>query len=124
MAIRDVMRDSATPFLQPGETVQAVFGTQTANQNLAALAGAFVFLGLHRYRIAAATDRRILVLDAGKVSMKKARGLLAALPRSTRLGPTEGIWHVIDVNGEKLRVHRRFFRDIERADATAAASAA
>jgi hypothetical protein len=31
---------------------------------------------------------------------------------------------VIDVNGEKLRVHRRFVRDIEHADATAAAPAA
>jgi hypothetical protein len=81
-----------------------------------------VFLGLNRYRIVAATDRRILVLDAGQVSMKKARGLLAELPRPTRLGPTEGVWHVIDANGEKLRAHRRFFRDIEHADASATES--
>jgi hypothetical protein len=42
------------PFLQPGESVQAVMGAQTASAYVAALAGVFVFLGLNRYRIIAA----------------------------------------------------------------------
>ncbi len=63
-----------------------------------------------------------MVLDAGKVSMKKARGVVAELPLSTRLGLTSGIWHVIPVNGEKLRVHRRFFKDVETADTGSAAA--
>ncbi len=113
------MRDSAAPYLHPGETVQAVFGAQTASQYLAALTGIFVFLGLNHYRIFVVTPQRILVLDAGKVSMKKARGVVAELPRSTRLGPPSGLWHVIPVNGEKLRVHRRFHKDIQTADAAA-----
>src|SRR5260370_6471698 len=106
MAIRDSMRDSTAAFLQPGESVQAVIGAQTASAYIAALAGAFVFLGLNRYRIIAVTPQRILVLDAGKASMK-ARGLLAELPRSTRLGPASGAWHVVLVEGQKLRVHPR-----------------
>ena len=61
--------------------------------------------------------QRVLVLDAGKASMKKAHGVVAELPRSTRLGPATGVWHVIPVGEEKLRVHRRFFKDIEAADA-------
>jgi hypothetical protein len=114
------MASSAAPYLQPGEPVQAVIGAQTASQWLAALTGVFVFLGLNRYRILAVTPTRIVVLDAGKVSMKKARGVVMELPRSTRLGPGTGIWHVIPAGNEKLRVHRRFFKDIEAADTAAA----
>jgi hypothetical protein len=122
LALRDSMRNSAAPYLQPGETVQAVFGAQTASQWLAALTGIFVFLGLNRYRIFVVTPARVLVLDAGKVSMKKARGVVAELPRSTRLGPGAGLWHVIPAGDEKLRVHRRFFKDLETADSQATAA--
>jgi hypothetical protein len=122
MALRDSMRDSAAPYLQPGEPVQAVIGAQTASQWLAALTGFFVFLGLNRYRILAVTPARILVLDAGKTSMKKARGVVTELPRSTRLGPGTGLWHRIPAGHETLRVHRRFFADIYAADAALAAA--
>jgi hypothetical protein len=120
VALRDSMRDSATPYLLPGETVQAVFGAQTASQWLAALTGIFVFLGLNRYRIFVVTPQRILILDAGRASMKKARGVVTELPRSTRLGPGSGVWHVIPAGSEKLRVHRRFFKDLAAADSAAA----
>jgi hypothetical protein len=123
MSLRDSMRDSAIPFLQPGEQVQAVFGAQTASQYIAGLAGIFVFLGLNRYRIFAVTPTRIVVLDAGKTSMKKAQGVVTVLPRSTRLGPATGMWHKIPVAGETLRVHRRFYKDIETADQAVAARA-
>ena len=123
MSLRDSMRDSAIPFLQPGEQVQAVFGAQTASQYIAGLAGIFVFLGLNRYRIFAVTPTRIVVLDAGKTNMKKARGVVTVLPRSTRLGPATGMWHKIPVGDETLRVHRRFYKDIETADQAVAARA-
>jgi hypothetical protein len=117
VALRDKMRESAQPFLGPGEQVQQVIGAQTASQYIAALAGVLFFLGLNRYRILAVTQHRILVLDAGVMSMKTAKGVVSEVPRATRLGPGTGIWHVIPVNGEKLRVHRRFFKDLEAADA-------
>ncbi len=116
MALRDSMRDSAAEYLRPGETVQAVLGAQTASQLLAAVSGFFMFLGLNRYRIVAVTSQRVLILDAGRASMKTAFGVVAELPRSTRLGPASGLWHVIPAAGENLRVHRRFFKDIEAAD--------
>jgi hypothetical protein len=119
MALRDAMRESATPFLHPGEEVQQVFGAQTASSYVAALGGVLFFLGLNRYRIFVVTPARILVLDAGKFSQKKAKGVVAELPRSTRLGPTSGVWQRIKVGKETLRVHRRFFKDIEAADAAA-----
>ena len=120
MALRDSMRDSAAQFLQPGEQIQAVVGAQTASQWLAALTGIFVFLGFNKYRILAVTPSRILVLDAGKTSMKTARGVVTELPRSTRLGPGSGVWHQVPAGNEKLRVHRRFFKDIETADSALA----
>ncbi|TQS43014.1 hypothetical protein [Cryptosporangium phraense] len=120
MALRDKMRESAQPFLSPGETITQVIGAQTASQYVAAFAGVFVFLGLNRYRILAVTSHRILVLDAGPASMKKARSVVTELPRATRLGPGTGVWHVLPVANEKLRIHRRFFKDIEAADAVLA----
>jgi hypothetical protein len=122
MALRDSMRNSAAQYLQPGEPVQAVIGAQTASQWVAALTGAFVFLGLNRYRILAVTPTRIVVLDAGKTSMKTAHGVVMELPRATRLGPATGVWHRIPAGAETLRVHRRFFKDIETADTVSAAA--
>ena len=116
------LRDSAAAYLRPGETVQAVLGAQTASPLLAAVSGVFLFLGLNRYRIVAVTPQRVLILDAGRASMKTARGVVAELPRSTRLGPPSGLWQMIPAAGENLRVHRRFFKDIETADATFAAA--
>jgi len=81
-----------------------------------------VFLGLNHYRILAVTPARILVLDAGKTSMKRARGVVTELPRSTRLGPGSGMWHQIPAGQERLRVHRRFFKDLEAADTAAVAA--
>src|SRR5580698_981584 len=107
------MRASAAQYLQPGEPIQAVIGAQTASQYVAALTGVFVFLGLNRYRIIAVTPTRIVVLDAGKTSMKTARGVVTELPRSTRLGPGTGMWHQIPAGDETLRVHRRFFKDLK-----------
>ena len=120
MALRDSMRESAAQYLRPGESIQAIFGAQTASQWLAALTGVFVFLGLNPYRIVVVTEQRILILDAGKTSMKRARGVVTELPRSTRLGPGSGVWHQVPAGNEKLRVHRRFFKDIETADSALA----
>jgi hypothetical protein len=124
VALRDTMRSSAAQYLQPGETIQAVIGAQTASQWLAALTGIFVFLGFNHYRILAVTPNRIVVLDAGKVSMSKARGVVTELPRATRLGPGAGLWHQIPAGQETLRVHRRFFKDLEAADNSITAAAA
>ena len=122
MALRDWMRDSAAEYLRPGETVEAVLGAQTASQLVAAVSGFFLFLGLNRYRIVAVTSQRVLILDAGRASMRTACGVVAELPRSTRLGPASGLWHVIPAAGENLRVYRRFFKDIETADNNFAAA--
>ena len=128
LILRDLLRDrriramraSAGAFLKPGETVQAVFGAHTASR---APTVVLVFLGLNRYRIFLVTSQRILVLDAGKVSMKYVRRVEAELPRSTRLGPPLGRRHVITVDGQQVQVGRGFFKDIEAADSAAVSPA-
>ena len=97
-----------------------MIGAQTASAWLAGLTGFLVFLSLNKYRIIAVTPTRIVVLDAGKTSMKKARAVVTELPRSTRLGPGTGVWHRVPAGRETLRVHRRFFKDLDMADAALA----
>lgn len=97
-----------------------MIGAQTASAWLAGLTGFLAFLSFNKYRIIAVTPTRIVVLDAGKTSMKKARGVVTELPRSTRLGPGTGVWHRLPVGAETLRVHRRFFKDLETANAAMA----
>lgn len=116
MAIRDSMRSSAAAYLRPGECVQAVIGAQTASQWVAMLGGFLLFLGLNQYRILAVTPDRIVVLDAGKLNSKKARGVVTELSRATRLGPGSGLWHQVKAGEETLRVHRRFYTDLDFAD--------
>ncbi|MGZ4387170.1 MAG: hypothetical protein ACXVZO_09580 [Gaiellaceae bacterium] len=117
MALRDTMRESVAPYLRPGEPVQTVVGAQTASQYLI-LFGLLPFYLMNHCRMLAVTPQRILVLDTGRFSWKKARGVVTELPRPTRLGPGSGVWHVIPVGQEKLRVHRRFFKDLQTADST------
>ena len=117
MALRDGMLTSTAQYLEPEETVEAVFGAQTVSQYLWLLTGGIIFLSMNRYRIVAVTAQRILVLDAGKLGVRKAKGVVTELPRATQLGPASGVWHVIPVNGERLHVHRRFFKEIRTADA-------
>jgi hypothetical protein len=122
VALRDSMRNSAAPYLRPGEPVQAVFGAQTASQWMVPLTGFIFFRFINDYRIVVVTPQRIVVLDAGKSSMKKAKGIVTELPRSARLGDGSGAWHVVPAGQEKLRVHRRFFKDLQEADIMTAAA--
>src|ERR1700722_4283314 len=116
MAVRDVMRASAAQFVEPGETIEQVFGAQTASPLTAPLIGSLIALIINRYRIVAVTDRRILVLDAGKWTQRTARAVVSELPRATRLGPTSGLWFKIDPPAGKIHVRRYFYKDVNAAD--------
>src|SRR6202042_1214568 len=116
MAVRDVMRASAAQFVEPGEPIEQVFGAQTASPLTAPLVGSLIALIINRYRIVAVTDRRILVLDAGKWTQRTARAVVSELPRATRLGPTSGLWFKIDTPAGKIHVRRYFYKDVNAAD--------
>ena len=116
MAIRDKMRRNSESLLQPGEQVQAVFGAQTASNYLMML-GVLPFLLVNQYRVVVVTDRRILVARSGRLTTTPVRDVLRELPRKTKIGPTSGIWWMSSSLGEPLRVHKRFHKDVDAADA-------
>jgi len=123
MAIREKITANAAPFLEPGEQIQAVLAGQTASQYLIFL-GLLPFFLANRYRCVVATDRRLLVLDSGKLFLGTPKSVVRALPRSTRIGPFSGaLWYVSGTLGETLRIHKRFQKDVEAADAHAGAAA-
>ena len=120
MAIRDKMQKNVEPYLQPGERVQAIFGAQTTSQYFALIS--YWIIAKNAYRVVVATDRRILVCHAGRVSTTKVKDVIAELPRNTRIGPAKGLWYRCDSLGDRLYVHKRFHKDIAEADASLTSS--
>ncbi|MDN5746794.1 MAG: hypothetical protein L0H31_17005 [Nocardioidaceae bacterium] len=116
MALRDKIAANAQPYLQPGESIQGVVSGQTLSAYWALLA-VLPYVLINRYRTIVATDRRILVFNAGPMSSVKAKEVVAELPRNHRLGPWSGnVWYRHDMGGAAVRIHRRFKKDIEAID--------
>ena len=113
MALRDKLRERTQPFLEPGEQIQQIFLAQTASQYTVIVP--IWFLLQNRYRVVAVTDRAVVVLDAARLQNSKPTAVLNRLPRATPLGTPSGMWAMLDLGGEKLRVHKRFHKDIEEA---------
>jgi len=116
MAIRDKMRDNAAPYLQPGETIQAVFGAQTVSQYWS-LISYWIILFKNAYRVVVVTDRRILVCHSGRFRVTPVTSIVRELPRATKIGPAHGFWYRCDALGERLYIHKRFHKDVTAADA-------
>ena len=123
MAIRDKMRTNAAPHLQPGETIHAVFSAQTMSQWFA-LISYWIIVFSNGYRVVVVTDRRILICKAGRFRLTPVNAILRELPRGTRIGPPSGLWYKTEHLGEQLYIARRFFKDIEAADAAIGATGA
>jgi hypothetical protein len=118
VALRDKIRQNSQPFLEPGETVQAVFSAQTGpNPYLSIIT--YLFLFWVRLYAVVVTDRRILVLRSSFWRPSVAVAVEAVLPRATRLGPVSGLWAKLspNLNGKDIWVHRRFHKDVDSADA-------
>jgi hypothetical protein len=91
---REQVMAAAAPFLQPGETVQAMIVAQTFNAYFALFFGLMIIFG-KPYRLVVATDRRILVI------------------RST----------ATDALGQRLYIHRSYHDEVAAADAALSADA-
>jgi hypothetical protein len=122
MAIRDKMRKNAEPFLQPGETIQEVFGAQTTSQWFA-LISYWIIIIKNSYRVIVVTDRRILVGRSGRMTTTPIKEVLRELPRSTRIGPASGLWYKTEALGERMYIGKRFHKDVEAADQVVGTSA-
>lgn len=118
-SLRDKLAERARPYLGADEEIRHVFLAQSGpNPNLAALS-ALAYL-VSNYRIVAVTDQSIVVLGAkGFFRQSSPNQVLERLARQTLLGPLSGaLWSRVNLPGDKPSwVHRRFYRDVEAADA-------
>lgn len=123
MALQEKLRSRVAPFLEPGEEIHHVILAEAGASPWMRLGvvigfGVWVMLLLMRPLIIAVTDRSVVVLRAGRIRSATAKSVLARLPRQTRLGPAGGaMWAKVHVAGQRLWIHRRFFKDVAAADA-------
>ena len=116
MALRDKLRTKVQPFLEPGESIEEVFPAQAASPWMVGLGGGLFIVLLGQPRTIVVTDRAVVVLRQSKASLTP-KGVLARLPRNTRIGPVSGLWAKTELNGQRLWIHRRFHKDVTAADA-------
>ena len=136
MAFRDRMRRQAQPYLEPEETIQAVFGAVSGVHPglIGLLLLLSVLLGMvaelrfgwlvlfaalwMRNVVIVATDRALLVLELSNWS-RVVR--VRRLARHIRLGPISGWWAKVSLDhDESVYVARRYRDDVAAADAAIA----
>lgn len=116
VAIREKIIEHAQPLLEPGEQIQAVIPAQTKNGWLGAL-GIFWLIFTNNYRPIVVTDRRIAITESGRWKMAQPTSIYKSLDRNTQIGPASGIWWKSTSLGEPLYIHKRFHKDVAKADA-------
>ncbi len=115
MAIRDKLSSNAQQYLHDGESIEAVFVAQ-AKSPWWVLVSFWIIIVTKAYRGVVVTDRRILVCQSSRFNSSKIEGVIRELPRSTRIGPTKGLWYKCDNLGDALWIARVFHKDVEKAD--------
>lgn len=90
-ALREKLRANSQEFLEPGETIQAVFLVQTG-PNPYLLFLTYLLLPWINYYAMVATDRRMLLLRSSMWRQSGVKEVADTLPRNTRLGPVSGLW--------------------------------
>ncbi|MCU1486111.1 MAG: hypothetical protein JWN67_2857 [Actinomycetia bacterium] len=116
MALRDTFRANAQHLLEPGETIQSVFGAQRTS-GWFALLSIWIIVITSAYRVIVVTDRRIIVARSGRFRTTPVKGVLTEKPRNTLIGPAHGVWYKTDALGETLYINKRFHKDVAAADA-------
>ena len=116
MAIRDKLRANAKKHLQEGETIQAVIPAQTTSAWMA-LISYWIIILKNSYRVIVVTDRRIFVTMSGRLTQSQVNDIVHEAPRSTKIGPPKGLWHKCETLGETLYINKRYFKDVNAADA-------
>jgi len=116
MALRDKIMSNARPFLDEGESIEAVFVSQ-AKSPWWVLVSLWIAIVTKAYRAVVVTDKRILVCQTARFKTTKIEGIIRELPRSTRIGPATGLlFYRCDSLGETLWIHRAYRKDVDTAD--------
>jgi hypothetical protein len=129
MEVRSAIVKNAAPYLESGEVIQAVIPASPVNPWFILASPIGLFLPLLYFwwktlrvslRTIVITDRRIMLLRAGRITTKPVRGVVSNLPRDTQIGPARGIqFYRISTLGDSLYIHRRYFGDVNIADGMA-----
>lgn len=113
---RQRLRERTQGFLEDGEQIQSVFPAQVGVNPLFGFL-TLVLVAFNRGVVIAATDRSIVVLDAGSRNSRTPTGIRDRLPRATMLGPVSGgLWSKLRVP-PRTYVNRFWHDEVEVADA-------
>lgn len=119
MSVQDAWRVDAAAHLRPGETIQAVIPGQASFGHPVLIASLY---GMWRRtsRLVVASDQRILIFR--RTASGALAELLAERPREIAIGPPHAlfVFYRTNVLGERLYIHRRWFKDVRAADAAIA----
>ncbi|OAH16285.1 hypothetical protein [Streptomyces jeddahensis] len=74
-----------------------------------AMLGGAVALALTSRRVILRTERALVVLSYGRFGPVRPTRVVARLPKETPVGPLEGLWSTVVLNGEKLWIHKRHY---------------
>ncbi len=115
MGVRETWQADASPYLRPGESIQAVIPGQTSFPHPVLIAGLY---GIARRtaRLVVATNERILIFR--RTSSGALDEYLGERPRNTLIGPPHSrfVFYRTSALGERLYIHRRWFNDVRAAD--------
>ena len=113
MALRDKFIKAAQPHLQPGEVVQGAFLAVRANPAWSILSYWVVLA--KGYYVVVATDRRTLVFRTSAFRTTTFKGLAMELPPGGLPEPTGRVNFKMQLGGENMWVHRRFWKELRAA---------
>jgi hypothetical protein len=120
--LRQRMATRCQPLLPQGEQIGYIIYCQGRSPN-ARMLGAD-----QKPRVIAVTQDHVWVIRVGITwigigglgvmpFLTPPKGIITKLPRDTRIGPVSGLmWGRATINGERVWIPRRFFKDVEAAD--------
>jgi len=146
MRLADKIAENFEPHRRTSETVIAAFPAATHNQGLVMLPAAVAAVGaltFDRYATSVfwvlvpllsllpvvwflfvnqnytiiATDERTVVARSSTFSVLQVGSIAGEFSRDVQIGPTSGWMHTTNALGEPLKIHRRAFDQVSRADA-------
>lgn len=119
MAERDRLIKQARKFLEPDEQVQAIFPAFTLRKGLLTWIPILEdFLTTYKHRLVVSTDKRHLVLDCG-IKVGRPKSVLREVPRPMLLGMPKRGGLPAAVLGERLKVRKKYYKELRAADAVA-----
>ena len=116
MSLTEKMAATAGDYLQPGETIQAVFGAQTKSGWWGMFGVLGILLSGTKYRVVAVTNQRLIVFSRGLWKAVPLIGFVAEGPR-TPIGEPTGLWWRFTVHSQVLYVPKGAFKRVREANA-------